>query len=459
MIITKKTRLQLQIQKIIFVILILFIAGLLAWISQQHSIQFDWTNNKRNTLSQGSIDLLRTMQSPIIVNVYVQDDATVKAAIEEILSRYQREKADFNYKLINPDLDIEMAQQDNITQYGQIIIKYQGRVENISSLSEQTISSALLRLNRTDEAKLVFLSGHGERSPDDVKNTGYNKFAEQLISKGIVISTKNLIESELDADTTVLVIASPDHPILPGELAHIKTYIANGKNLLWMMDPGKLQGLDELASMLGIKFHDGIIVDNNINLRETLGIQHPAVIPVLDYYPHAITKNLSYNTLFPISRGIESIESADWHSSIIAQSLPQSWSEASGLKKALVFDTPSGDIAGPIPIVLALERNLAKTNEDPSSTKPTQRIIVAGDSDFLANNYLGVGANLKLGTNIINWLTQDDKLIAIDTKGSTDTQLQLTDNAILLIGFGFLVVLPAGLTITGLIIWFKRRRQ
>lgn len=459
MIITKKTRLQLQIQKIIFVILILFIAGLLAWISQQHSIQFDWTNNKRNTLSQGSIDLLRTMKSPIIVNVYVQDDATVKSAIEEILSRYQREKADFNYKLINPDLDIEMAQQDNITRYGQIIIKYQGRVENISSLNEQTISSALLRLNRTDEAKLVFLSGHGERSPDDVKNTGYNKFAEQLISKGIVISTKNLIESELDADTTVLVIASPDHPILPGELAHIKTYIENGKNLLWMMDPGKLQGLDELASMLDIKFHDGIIVDNNINLRETLGIQHPAVIPVLDYYPHAITKNLSYNTLFPISRGIESIESADWHSSIIAQSLPQSWSEASGLKKALVFDTPSGDIAGPIPIILALERNLAKTNEDPSSTKPTQRIIVAGDSDFLANNYLGVGANLKLGTNIINWLTQDDKLIAIDTKGSTDTQLQLTDNAILLIGFGFLIALPAGLTITGFIIWFKRRRQ
>ena len=452
MIITKKTRLQLQIQKIIFVILVLAIAGLLAWFSQNNNFQFDWTANKRNTLSQSSIDLLKAMPEPITVNVYVQDNVTVKTAIEEIFSRYQREKDSFKYKVINPDLDIEMAKQDNITQYGQIIIKYNGRMENISSLSEQSITSALLRLSRSDDAKLVFLSGHGERSPTGTDNSSYNKFSSQLGNKGVSVTTTNLLESGIDADTTTLVIAAPQNPLLPGELAHIKEHIENGKNLLWMMDPGNMQGLDELASILGIKFHDGIIVDNNINLRETLGIQHPAVIPVLDYHPHAITKNLNYNTLFPISRGINSTDSKQWRSSIIAQSLPQSWLETSALENGIVFDTSSGDIAGPIPIIMALERNLA-------TEKTAQRIVITGDSDFLANNYIGVGVNLKLGINIVNWLTKHDDLIAIDPKGSSDMQLQLTDNTILLVGLGFLIILPAGLITTGFLIWFKRRRQ
>lgn len=450
MIITKKTRLQLQIQKIIFVILIFSIAGLLAWVSQQHNVQLDWTANKRNTLSQGSIELLNAMKNPIIVNVYVQDDATVKAAVNEILSRYKREKKDFKYKLINPDLDIDMAQQDAITRYGQIIIKYEGRTESISSLSEQAITSALLRLGRTGDTKLVFLRGHGERDPGDTSNTGYNKFSTQLNNKGIVIKTNNLVESGIEDDATLLVIATPKNPLLPGELDHIKNYLESGKNLLLMMDPGKMQNLDEITRLLDIEFQNGMIVDNNINLRETLGIQHPAVIPVLEYYSHAITKNLDYNTIFPMSRGIKVLNSGQWKSSIIAQSLPQSWSEASDLNKGIVFDTTSGDIAGPIPIVIALERTIDKKN---------QRIIVTGDGDFLANNYIGVGVNLKLGINIINWLSQDDELISIDPKGSTDTQLKLTDTTILLIGFGFLIVLPAGLTATGFIIWFKRRRQ
>jgi hypothetical protein len=65
--ITKNIRLQLIIQKYIFVVLLLTVAGLLGWLSQQHSVQFDWTANKRNTLSQGSIDLLHALDAPVAV--------------------------------------------------------------------------------------------------------------------------------------------------------------------------------------------------------------------------------------------------------------------------------------------------------------------------------------------------------------------------------------------------------
>lgn len=458
---SKHIRHLLQIQKFIFIILLLSVIGLLAWGSQKYSVQFDWTAGQRNTISQSSIDLLHSMNDPVVVNVYLQDDPTLKTAVEEMLNRYKREKNNFIFKLINPDIDIELAQLDKVTRYGQVVIKYQGRIETVSSLSEGALSSSLQRLTYNDQRSLVFIEGHNERKPSGKDNTDYSQFTTKLATKNIVSSAHHLLKADLASGIDVLVIASPEKPFLKGELDHIKKHIAQGGNLLWMMDPGAnsktLNGLSELASILNINFIDGIIVDNNINLRKTLGIQHPAMIPVLDYYPHAITKNLSYNTLFPISRGIVIEDGGEWKKSIIAQSLPQSWSESKNLVDGIVFDSNSGDIAGPLPIVVALERTLSGDNVDP--VKSSQRIIIAGDSDFLANNYIGVGANLTLGLSIIDWLNGDDDLINIEIKNAPDTKLQLDDTEIMIIGFGFFILLPVGLLFTGLFIWFIRRKR
>jgi len=452
---SRKTRFLLQLQKIIFIVLLLIAVGMLGWLSNKHSYQFDWTSNKRNTLSQSSIDLLHTLEQPVQVAVYVQDDETVHTAVKEILQRYQREKDDFKFRLINPDIDFESAQQDGVERYGQIIIKYNNNKELIASLSEQTISSALLRLSRAGERKVVFLKGHGERSITDDDNTGYNKLVTELKAKGFSIEAHNLLLSTLPADTAVLVLTAPDRKLLEGEIDHIKTYINDGGNLLWMMDPGEMQGTEELATLLGIRFLPGIVVDNNTNLRNTLRIQHPAMIPVLDYVAHPVTENIQYNTLFPISRGVEQVDK-QFNATLIALSLDQSWSETSTLSDEIVFEPDSGDIKGPIGIIMALERSIDKLN-NPDTT--TQRVIISGDSDFLANSYIGVGANLALGLNMLNWLAGDDDLIAIEPRSAPDTQLQLDDTEILLISVGYFIVLPAGLILAGVVIWLRRRNR
>jgi ABC-type uncharacterized transport system involved in gliding motility auxiliary subunit len=452
---SKKTRIQLQIQKIIFIALLLITAALLGWLSNKHAMQFDWTNNKRNTLSQSSIDILRNLKEPVAVNVYVQDDETVHAAIKEILQRYQREKKDFSFRLINPDIDFESAQTDGVERYGEIIIKYQNNKENITSLNEQTISNALLRLSRPGTRKLAFIKGHGERSISDDSNTSYSKFVEVLINKGFATDTHNLLLGEIPQDTDVIVIAAPERAYLEGELELIKSYLEQGGNMLWMMDPGEMQGLEQLADLLGIRFQDGIIVDNNINLRNTLRIQHPAMVPVLDYHAHPVTENIEYNTLFPISRGVEQIDNT-FAGSVIAQSLPLSWSEASGLGSDIVYEPANGDIEGPIGIIIALQKDLVSENDQGTTT---QRVIVAGDSDFIANSYLGNGANLSLGLNIFNWLVGDDDLISIEPKKAPDTQLELDDTEVMMIGLGYFIVLPAGLILTGIVIWLRRRNR
>jgi ABC-type uncharacterized transport system involved in gliding motility auxiliary subunit len=452
---SRKTRLQLQLQKIIFITLLLITVGMLGWLSSKHATQFDWTSNKRNTLSQSSIDLLHTLKAPVMISVYVQDDETIHAAVEEILQRYQREKEDFKFRLINPDIDFESARRDGVERYGEIIVTYNNNKESIASLSEQAISSALLRLSRAGDRKVVFLKGHGERSVSDEDNTSYSKFVNELTARGFSVEAHNLLLSALPSDTAVLVLAAPDRELLEGEIAHIKTYIDDGGNLLWMMDPGGSQGTEELASLLGIRFLPGIVVDNNTNLRNTLRIQHPAMIPVLDYASHPVTANIQYNTLFPISQGIEQVDE-QFNGSVIAQSLPQSWAETSAVSDEIAYEPDNGDTQGPVGIVMALERSIAESSD---KDKATQRIIVTGDSDFVANSYIGVGANLALGLNMFNWLAGDDDIIAIEHRNAPDTQLQLDDTEVLMIGTGYFIVLPAGLVLAGVVIWLRRRKR
>jgi len=454
-----RQRLLLGIQKWLFTVLLLLLIGMLAWLSHNYRWQADWTANKRNSLSQGSIELLQTLDGEVQVRVYTREHGQLALAVDEILKRYQREKDDFHYRIVNPDLDIEQAQSDRIDRYGQIVVYYRGQREIISNLSEQAISGALLRLSRGGSKHIVFLGGHGERDPQQQDNRGVSKLAAQLTAKGFTVSSHNLLTGPLPEDTRVLVIAAPQKPLLDGEREQIQQYLDNGGNLLWLADPGELAGLAPLAEALGIRFLPGMVVDNNISLRQTLRIEHPAIIPVLEYYPHPITRNINYNSLFPIARGVEIKDDHDagWQGSVLWRSFERSWSETAPLGEEIVFSSEDGDIAGPVPLAVALEKILAGDNDQ--MDKASQRVVVVGDSNFIANGTIGVGANLDLASHVFDWLAGDDDLIAVDIKNAPDLQLRLDDLDVLLIGTGFLIVLPLALVSTGAFIWYRRRRR
>lgn len=453
-----QSRMHLNIQKFIFLLLFICCIGMLAWITNHYTYQFDLTANKRHSLSPGSIDLLNILDNDITVHAYTTDDVTQKA-IKEIIERYQRIKPDFNLRLLNPDIDITQAQQDGIVMDKPFafVIYYNKHMEHIDSLSEQAISNALLRLSRRAEQQVVFLAGHGERDINGTDKRAYNTLKQQLTEQGFILSTVNLLENPLPANTKLVVIAAPVKKYLGGEITQLENFINNGGNLLWLIDPGELQGLDIFASSFGLQIQDGVIVDNNTQLRQTLNIQHPAIIPVTEYFPHIITNSIRYNTLFPLARGISPLTHEatvnSWQAEALFNSYGKSWSETGGLTEDIQFDSSAGDVAGPITIAVALHR-VSTRGEDQTGS---QRIVVVGDSDFLADSYIGAGANLNLGLNIFNWLTGDDDFISIDVKASPDTRLELNDTQLAIIGFGFFLIIPLLLLITGFRIWYKRK--
>ena len=86
-------------------------------------------------------------------------------------------------------------------------------------------------------------------------------------------------------------------------------------------------------------------------------------------------------------------------------------------------------------------------------------MVIVGDADFLSNQYLGNGGNLEIGTNLINWLSHDDRLIAISPRPAPDTRLELSAYSQYTIAFTFLLVLPLVLLASGVRIWLKRRKR
>ena len=456
MITTAEKKRQLRVQSYFFTLLFLSIIGLLAWFSTQHSASSDWTYGNRNSLTDSSIQLLKSMPGSVTLNVFLPKQASMRLAVEELLNRYKKHKENFNYRILNPDLDIELAKLENITRYGQVVVKYNNKKEKLNSINESILGNALSRLSRQQTAHAVFLQGHGERNPFAQDNTGYSKLVNSLTEKGIKVSSHNLLSGSLPEDTSIVVIAGAAHPYLPGEVERLQQYIKVGGNLLWLQDPETNTQLDNLSTQLNLSFTKGILVDADPQLRATLQIEHPATIAVLQYNRHEITKQIPYNTLFMLAGSVDFIaeDKSTWTANTLFSSRESTWSETGTLlSKQINFEKAKGDILGPLPMAQAMQRD---TTLDKKS-KP-QRIVVIADSDFLANNIIGAGANLMLGENIFNWLSRDEHLLSFEIKSAPDLQLKLSDTQISLIGFGFLVFLPAGLLLAGLIIWRRRKK-
>jgi ABC-type uncharacterized transport system involved in gliding motility auxiliary subunit len=386
--------------------------------------------------------------------------------VKDLVAKYQRVKPDTTLEFVNPDLDPARAQQDGIEHSGQLAIHLGERSEVMDSASEQTIGNAIQRMSRGGERLVVFLEGHGERQPLSPESTGMSQLVAQLQRSGFLVQPHNLVRTQsIPQNASFAVIAAPQQDFLPGEVAVLKTYVEQGGNLLWLQDPGGLRGLQALEELLGVQIHTGTVIDANEDLQAMLGINHPAVVPVVDYgKAELVSKLAGKQTVFPFATLVARDPQAGtkegslvWQAEEFLYTLPASWLESSGvLEGAVKFDEGSDDQQGPVPLGVSLVRQLEAVAE---RSRSEQRVVVMGDSDFMLNSFIGQGANLDLASNIFNWLSADDSLLQVPVIRAPDTQLDLSETSGAVLGTFFLFVLPLGLLSAGLWIWWRRRRR
>lgn len=451
--VTRRSRLLLRLQALLFAALFIGIIGMLAWLSTQYVYQADWTTGARNTISDETRRLLDDMQHPVNISAFVQDDELIRSQIKDLIGSYQRFKQDITLEFVNPDREPARVRELGIASGGEIVIRYLDRSENIQTLSEQQLSNALLRLSRQQQRWIVFLTGHGERPPAGDTNHGLGIFTGELERKGLNVQTVNLAEAEIPSNTNLLVLAGPRVELLPGEIAKLQRYVEQGGNLLWLAEPGDLHGLQALAEQLDLSLLPGMIVDAT---SQMFGIENPGFAIVTGYPRHEITNEMTAVTVYPEAAALEINDGQTWDAIPLLTTLERAWTELGEIEGEIQFDPGTDERAGPLDIGVALTRG---RNDDSGASLPMQRIIVIGDGDFLSNTYLGNAGNLGLGLNMVQWLSHDDAALNIRIKSAPDTSLVLGETAQAVIGLGFLVGLPVLLLLSGVVIWLLRRRR
>jgi hypothetical protein len=114
------------------------------------------------------------------------------------------------------------------------------------------------------------------------------------------------------------------------------------------------------------------------------------------------------------------------------------------------------DLAGPLDLALAV--NLA-ADPDPAQKPKGGRLVVVGDSDFLAAPALESPdlANFHLASAWIGWVTQRKALIEIPPKKVKGGSVMFTQEDLGALLFRVGVLMPAAALLLGVAVWLNRR--
>jgi len=441
---------KLLLKNFAFAALLLAAVVALYQLAARHPVQRDMTQSASNSLETSSVDVLKQLPGEVKLTVYATgQDAQlgdIRKLVRDFVTLYQRYKPDIKLSFIDPVKQPQEARKVNIQANGEMLVEYGGRSEHLTILSEQALTSALLRLAHSKDKLLMHLDGHGERRLDGIANHDLGEFGKKLQQNGFRLGSLNLtLAQDVPGNTSTLIITQPQLDLLPGEVDKLLRYIADGGNLLWLVDAEPLHGLERLAEKLGLLLTPGIVIDPaaeemNAPANWALGAGYP---------PHAVTHDFNLITVFPYARAIGWEESPEWQHTMLVEAAPRGWVSRRTAQGKPRFNKDN-DVPGPVTIALALQRNINDRE---------QRIVIVGSGSFLANAYSGNGGNLDLGVNMVNWLSNEEKLISIQPRAVKDGAVNLSKTQLGIISGGLLIALPMLLVLVGGVMWWRRRQQ
>jgi len=445
--ITRESRLRLRLAGTGFVILLLAVAGLVLFLAREYHLQFDWTRGGRNSLSEASRNVLQTFEAPVHITAFASEASGLRKGITAFVARYQKVRSRITLDYVDPNTDPTRVRAAGVRNEGELVVEVDGRKENLTQLTEEALTNALVRLARGGERWILFLAGHGERSPERQAGFDLSAWALQLNKRGLKTRSLSLADKNpIPDNTSVLVIAGPRVKLQAGELKQLEQYITRGGNLLWLADPGSTPGLERLGEALGVEFQRGVIVDPTSQAVTGKGANF---IVVGRYGSHPVVKGFDLPTLYPDATGVSVQAPKGWESQTLLDTTPTAWLETGALSGPIRFDA-GRDQRGPVNLAVTLTRK---------QDQREQRVAIFGDGDFLSNSFIGEGGNLELAMNLVNWLGSDDVFINVPVRTAPDLRLTLSRNSQLAIALGFLMVIPITLLAGGITVWWRRRKR
>jgi gliding-associated putative ABC transporter substrate-binding component GldG len=407
--------------------------------------------------------------------------------VRHLLSEYEAASGGkLHVRFVNPDSsdEREQAEQDGVREvphqvigndsvnvrngYRGMVIRYLGEREVIPVISqtrglEYEITQAIRRLVR-EPMPVGIASGHG--SPEPTKGLGSLRAALPQYELRAVD-----VNQEIDDELKALLIVSPTERFSDTELRRINQYVMNGGSLGVFGGSTNLDisgfaptaravdtGLNELLRPWGMRMESTLIADwrcGRVPMRTPIGIPIPVSYPPApivvfddDQQEHPAIFRLTQAPMFFASPIRTTDAFARLNGRALGRSSEQSWL-LTGDTISLEPRDPrqwefSGGSTGPFNMIAAVEGQLPSAFagasggeganiEAPERATRSVRVFVAGTGSLLRDEFMPppeqqqgqMTGGIALALNSIDWLTQDQDLIAIRAKNIEDPAIDV----------------------------------
>lgn len=445
---------------ILMVVAFLGILAVFNYLVYQYPKRWDLTEGQIHTLTQETLDTLASLEDQVIVQAFYTTPSTPEESSrldndQNLLEDYKFfSDGKFSYEFIDPNQDPVTAENANVTVNRTVIVKYSGSEEKITFLTEQELTSALIRLISAIERSVYFLTGHGEYPLESGSEGSYSMLKDVLERKNYVVEELNLLAlNEIPQDAAAVIVAGPLQPVSEEEVALLAEYVDGGGDLIVLEDPVVITNFgnqpDPLAEYLstdwGIILGQDVIIDWNSFLP-------PYFVVWYEYTRHAITNDL-LATAFDVARsvylnpeitGVTQVE--------LIKSGPQSWAETNfdslSDPEQIVYDEEE-DNPGPVPLAVVAQ----KADVD-------ARVVVIGNSQFAADGYFEFYGNGDLIINAIDWAVGQEELINLTPREEIPRLLVPPSPTVMnLLRLLSVIFIPGVVLVSGVVVWFIRRSK
>jgi ABC-type uncharacterized transport system involved in gliding motility auxiliary subunit len=442
------------------------------------SARADWTAGQDFAISEQTKQILRQLDErgtevhAIAFFTPRLDGGEAQRQAAELLAEYRAYTGKLRFDVVDIERDPLTARQYGVSRNGVVVFedtKTKDR-QTANSANEREFTSAVQRLLQTETKTVAFLSGHGERDPNNFDLTGYSQAKESLEQNNYSVITWRLVTSPTIGveDVDVLVIAAPQNPLQPGEIQAIQNYLDAGGRALVLTDlqmpPEALQSIATLLRKYNVEPVTGAIIDTVSNFNNSV-----VNLLVENYPPHPINEALRQGTgkitLYPPSLGLRVLTTTTGLAvSPVVQSsggAGASWLETNLNNPNVQFD-PATDIAGPVNVGVAVAPPEASGTVTETQPLTQTRLVVFGNGDIAANSVLQdtfmFSYNVDLFGNSVSWLAGQNELVSIRPKEASPTrQINLDPTQRNLMFTTAVLGLPMLIVLLGGIVWWRRR--
>jgi ABC-type uncharacterized transport system involved in gliding motility auxiliary subunit len=437
-----------------YILVILAVLAAANWLANRHNKSFDSTANKRYSLSDQTIKLASNLKDDVTITYF--DDPRRFTTARDLLDRYDnlstKLKVEYVDLLKNPQRARNIGARE-----GSIFLSRGDKLQEARSLTEEEVTSALIRVLKTAEKTVCFIQGGGEHPLEETTPESYSGAKQQLEKNNYKVQTIELPNKpEIPQGCSVVVVGGPRYDYPQPAVDALKKYVENGGRALIMVDPPlqtRKNPISENAALLKVLADWGVTVNKNqilsMGLEALAGLGSEVALSS-SYTSHPIVRDMrGARVAFPLTRSLESKPTDKTSVENIALTSKSSIAVTKLGGELSDADLEAGKTDAHVLAAAGSYRRNTPADEG--------RFVVAGTSEFVANYALRYNGNRDLFLNMINWLASDEDLISIRPKDPEDRRIQMTRSQALILKTTSQFVIPIAIIVAGIFVWWRRR--